>query len=67
MAEIAGYLTPYEVADLLGVSHSQVTRYVASELLPSVRVGRSILIPEKAVKSFERPPRGNPEFRKSEN
>ncbi len=65
MSAIAGYLTPDEAAAVIGVSHSQVTRYIKDERLPSMRVGWQILIPTKAVESFRRPPRGNPNFRES--
>ena len=59
-----GYFTVYEVAEKLGVSHSQVTRYVRAELLPSERLGNQILIPRQALKGFERPKRGNPNLSK---
>ena len=62
MSAIAGFLTPAEAAAVIGVSYEQVTRYVNDEKLPSSRIGRQILIPEKAVKMFKRPPKGNPNF-----
>lgn len=62
MSAITGFLTPAEAAEVIGVSYEQVTRYVNNELLPAQRVGRQMLIPEKAVKAFKRPPKGNPNF-----
>lgn len=62
MSAIAGFFTPAEAASIIGVSHAQITRYVNDEKLPSRRIGRQILIPEKAVKAFKRPPKGNPNF-----
>lgn len=64
MSQLPGYLTAYEAADRIGVSHSQITRYVSNGQLPSMRVGNVILIPESSVQHFIRPPVGNPEFRK---
>lgn len=62
MSAISGFLTPSEAAAIIGVSYEQVTRYVNQELLPAERIGRQMLIPEKAVKAFKRPPKGNPNF-----
>jgi len=66
MSQIPGFMTPGEAADAIGVSHAQVTRYVKDGLLKAERIGRQMLIPEDEVTGFERPPRGNPQFRKSE-
>lgn len=63
MSAIQGMLTVYEAAERLGVSHAQVTRYVKQQLLPAKRIGQTILIDEADVDQFERPPRGNPNFR----
>ena len=63
MSAIKGLLTVYETAERLGVSHAQVTRYVKQRKLPAKRVGQTILIDEADVDQFERPPRGNPNFR----
>ena len=64
MSEIPGFMTPTEAAAAIGVSHAQVTRYVADERLPCKRIGRQILIPTDAVAAFERPAVGNPNFQK---
>lgn len=60
MSEIQGWLTVYEAAAVIGVSHAQVTRYVKQRKLPSKRIGPAILIDEDAAKRFSRPKRGNP-------
>lgn len=62
VSELTGYLTASEAAALLGVSHVQVTRYVAAMRLPAKRIGRQMLIPERAVHKFQKRPRGNPNF-----
>ena len=64
MAEIPGYYTVDEAAAVIGVNRSQVSRYISNKKLPVKRVGQSILIEQSAVHNFERPPRGNPAFRK---
>jgi excisionase family DNA binding protein len=63
MSAIRGLLTVYETAERLEVSHAQVTRYVKQGLLPAKRIGQTILIDEADVDQFERPKRGNPNFR----
>lgn len=55
MSTIPGKMTTQEAASAIGVSHSMVTRYVAQGLLPSIRVGQTILIPARAVQRFRRP------------
>ena len=62
MSQIQGMLTVYEAAEIIGVSHAQVTRYVRKELLPAKRVGQNILIDEQDARGFQRPPRGNPKL-----
>lgn len=64
MATIDGYYTLYEAAERIGVSHSQVSRYVQEKLLVGICLGRQILIPEQSVDTFQRPLRGNPAFRR---
>jgi excisionase family DNA binding protein len=62
MSAIEGKLTVYEAAEIIGVSHAQVTRYVRQGLLAAVRVSQAILIDEADAKKFRRPPRGNPKL-----
>ena len=62
MSEIKGLLTVTEAAKLIGVSHSQVTRYVNQGILPAKRIGQTILIDESDAANFERPRRGNPKL-----
>lgn len=64
MATIPGYFTVQEAATHIGVSHSQVTRYISNELLPAIDLGHQKLIPAAKVKRFKKPPRGNPNFQK---
>ena len=64
VAAIAGYYTVQEAADLIGVSHAQACRYVREGRLPAIKLGNQSLIEQRAVHEFERPPRGNPEFRR---
>ncbi len=62
---LPGFVTVYKAAEMIGVSHAQVTRYIANDQLDATLVGREYLIREKDVRSFVRPPRGNPLFNKS--
>lgn len=62
MSNIPGFLTVYEAAKRLGVSHSQVTRYIHNDLLAATKIGQQMLIPEISLSVFKRPPRGNPAF-----
>jgi excisionase family DNA binding protein len=62
MSAIPGYLTVREAADLIGVSHSQVTRYIANGQLPAIELGQQKLIRKADATKFQRPPRGNPAF-----
>ncbi len=58
------YITTHDAAEIIGVSHSQVTRYCKSGELPSERMGRmgcgEIRIKRRDAKKFKRPRRGNP-------
>lgn len=60
MSAIQGLLTIQEVADLFGVSHSQVARYVREGRLQAIEIGQQKLIPEDAAKSFHRRKAGRP-------
>ena len=64
MTTLHDYVTTHEAAAIIGVSHSQVTRYCKSGALPSVRTGRmgsrEIQIKRRDAKKFKRPRRGNP-------
>lgn len=64
VSAIPGYYTPAEAADIIGVSQSQITRYIQDQLLPGKKLGHQILIEQAAVHRFERPQRGNPNFRR---
>lgn len=66
MSIIPGYYTPEEAAKVLGVSQSQITRYVQAGTLKSIPVGRQMLFEQSAVHNFTRPPRGNPNFKPRE-
>lgn len=59
---LPGFLHLSEAAEIIGVSHAQVTRYIANNLLDAVVIGREYLVKETDVRNFQRPPRGNPAF-----
>ena len=63
MSLVPGHLTVAEVAIILDKDESTVCRYVRKKHLPAKRLGRNILIPQKAVDEFEPPKVGNPNFR----
>lgn len=65
MSAIPGFFTAAEAAAHIGVSQAQITRYIQAHLLGCRRVGRELLLDEKEVRRFQRPPRGNPNFRKN--
>lgn len=64
MSQLPGYLTMAETAEAIGVSVSQVSRYVSNQLLKPIDLGHQLLFKKTDVAKFERPPRGNPAFRK---
>ena len=59
---LPGLLTLTEAATVIGVSHSQVSRYTTDGLIPTIDLGHQKLIREADAKNFKRPPRGNPSF-----
>lgn len=63
MSAIAGYFTVEEAAAVIGVSPSQITRYIADGKLKAKRIGHQFLIEQHVAHTFTRPPRGNPMFR----
>lgn len=63
---IPGYCRLEKAAEIIGVTHSQVWRYIDAGLLDSLKIGNTHLVKESDAKNFKRPPRGNPAFR-SEN
>lgn len=65
MATIPGYYTIEEAASVIGVSPSQVSRYISSGKLSAVDLGRQKLIEQQEVHTFQRVPVGNPAFRKA--
>lgn len=64
VSSIPGYMTAYEVADILEVDHSQVCRYCADEKLPAIKVGNQWMIKENDARNFQKPPVGNPAFQR---
>ncbi len=60
------YCTPAEAAEIIGVSYSQVTRYVAAGMFADVcYFGNRIYINRRDVRRFKRPKRGNPLYHDS--
>lgn len=64
VATIPGYYTIYEAAEVIGVTHSQVARYIRNGELPASVVGNAKLLEQEVVHKFRRKPVGNPQFRK---
>lgn len=64
MAKIPGFYTLDEAAEVLGVSRSQVSRYLSREDSPlkAINLGKQKLIEQGSVHKFKRPPMGNPAF-----
>jgi predicted site-specific integrase-resolvase len=59
---IPGYIRLEKAAEIIGVSHSQVWRYIDDGLLDALKIGNTHMVKEDDAKSFERPQRGNPAF-----
>ena len=64
MAIIPGYYTMDEAAEVIGVSASQVSRYITGGKLSAIDLGGQKLLEQQAVHKFERTPVGNPAFRR---
>lgn len=64
MSLVPHHLTTFEAASILKCGHSTICRYVRQNKLPHKKLGNNILIPEQAVRKFERPAPGNPQFKK---
>jgi excisionase family DNA binding protein len=60
VSAISGLMTLSEAAKALNVSHSLVARYVRENRLPAIDLGCQKLVPEAAVKAFDRRPPGRP-------
>lgn len=65
MATLAGYYTIAEAANVLGVSHSLVARYIRDDRLPATDLGGQKIIEQSRVHEFKRNPPGNPNFRRN--
>lgn len=63
---ITGYYTIKEAAEVIGVSSSQVNRYIIDGTLKAIDLGKQWILEQSAVHNFQRPPRGNPTFRRAE-
>lgn len=61
---IPGYVDLTEAATIIGVSHSQVWRYIDDGLLDALNIGGTYLVKRRDASAFVRPPRGNPAFRR---
>lgn len=64
MSTVPGFLSLYEVAEALGVSHAQAARYVREGSLPGIKLGNQWLVKPQDIKSFSPPPVGNPNWHK---
>lgn len=52
-------MTVTQAAGLLRVSHSQVTRYIKSQLLKAERVGNQLFLDRRDVERFQPPGQGH--------
>lgn len=64
---IPGYVRLERAAEIIGVTHSQVWRYIDDGILDALKFGNTHLVKESDARNFERPPRGNPAFRKGKH
>jgi excisionase family DNA binding protein len=55
---IPGYIGLVEAAKIIGVSHSQVWRYISNGLLDAIEIGGTYLVKQADAKRFRRPKPG---------
>ena len=60
MNTLPGYVDINTAADLIGVHHSTVWRYIRDGRLDAVRVATIYLVKSKDVRKFRRPKMGRP-------
>jgi excisionase family DNA binding protein len=58
MPDLAEFVTTDEAANILGYTVASIRQMVFKKKLESIRFGRSILIPKKAVKEYLEKTRG---------
>lgn len=57
---IPGYVRLERAAEILGVDHSTVFRYVTDQRIDALKIGNTHLIREDDLRAFERPRMGRP-------
>ncbi len=62
MAQIPGYYTVSEAAEILGRSIGMVCRYIRLGQIHAKRAGLQYLIEQSEIHKFKPNPRGNPNF-----
>ena len=62
---IPGYISLTEAAEIIGVSHSQVWRYIANDLLDAIEIGGTYLVKTADARKFKRPKPGPKASRQS--
>lgn len=61
---IPGYVRLERAAEIIGVDHSTVWRYIDEGLLDALKIGNTHLVKESDARKFERPPLGRPPIHK---
>ena len=51
------FLTPQEVAELLGVSRRTITNWIKTGKLPALKIGRTVRIKREALLALSEPPK----------
>lgn len=59
-SELADYISVKEAAQLLGLSHKRVYRYIETNRLPARKIGRDYVLPKEAVRNFRLKTAGRP-------
>lgn len=57
---IPGYVRLERAAEIIGVDHSTVWRYINDGMLDALKIGNTHLVREQDAKNFERPRVGRP-------
>lgn len=64
---IPGYVRLERAAEIIGVDPATVWRYINEGMLDALKIGNTHLVRECDAKTFQRPPRGRPPFRKGKH
>src|SRR6266567_8891847 len=59
-SDLAGYISVKEAAQILGLSHKRIYRYIEANRLPARKLGRDYILSKEAVTNFKLKTAGRP-------